>query len=109
MHNNLGRFFRLNTIIHRLDPQFLIFTCLPAHDFYMVHLLVARIRMETQVDLPGERSSKRPRSAIACHRCKQRKQRCDNGFPSCPNFIGAGHSLESRIAGLQQQLVSLNT
>jgi hypothetical protein len=66
---------------------------------------------------------KRARSAIACQRCKQRKQRCDNGFPSCGNCTGAGegancvyganniiyppeyvNSLESQIARLEQRL-----
>ncbi|KAL1876854.1 hypothetical protein VTK73DRAFT_9156 [Phialemonium thermophilum] len=36
------------------------------------------------------RPAKRARSAFACQRCKQRKQRCDNGFPSCSNCVGAG-------------------
>jgi hypothetical protein len=67
--------------------------------------------------------SKLPRSAIACQRCKQRKQRCDNGFPSCGNCTGAGEtancvygvknviyppeyvtSLESQIATLERRL-----
>lgn len=66
---------------------------------------------------------KRARSAIACQRCKQRKQRCDNGFPSCGNCTGAGEganciygvnnviyppeyvaSLESQIVRLEQRL-----
>ena len=77
--------------------------------------------MDKQVNTPDERPSKRPRSAIACHRCKQRKQRCDNAFPSCANCIGASqscsydanvypadyvHSLESQIAGLERRLES---
>lgn len=67
--------------------------------------------------------AKRARSAIACQRCKQRKQRCDNGFPSCSNCTGAGEgancmygvnnviyppeyvaSLESQIVTLEQRL-----
>lgn len=67
----------------------------------------------------GQRPPKRARSAIACHRCKQRKQRCDNGFPSCTNCIATNHScsydtnvypehyvrtLESRVANLEAQL-----
>lgn len=72
---------------------------------------------------PEAPPAKRARSAIACQRCKQRKQRCDNGFPSCGNCTGAGvgascvygvnnviyppdyvASLESQIVSLEQRL-----
>ncbi|RFU23872.1 hypothetical protein B7463_g12469, partial [Scytalidium lignicola] len=74
----------------------------------------------------GQRPAKRARSAIACQRCKQRKQRCDNGFPSCGNCAGAGvstscfyganiiypaeyvTSLESHIVNLEQKLVAFD-
>lgn len=38
----------------------------------------------------SERPTKRrSRSAVACQRCKSRKQRCDNEFPSCSNCLSA--------------------
>lgn len=65
---------------------------------------------------------RRPRGLAACHRCKSRKQRCDNGFPACSNCSDAGEncsygakqaypaayvkSLEHQIAKLQAELAS---
>ncbi|KAL1887672.1 hypothetical protein Sste5346_010067 [Sporothrix stenoceras] len=37
-------------------------------------------------------TKRRHRSAVACRRCKNRKQRCDNEFPSCSNCVNAGES-----------------
>lgn len=63
--------------------------------------------------------AKRARSAAACRRCKHRKQRCDNAFPSCSACVFAGEScsyeskihppeyvesLEARVAELQHLL-----
>lgn len=69
--------------------------------------------------MDGERPAKRrARSALACQRCKTRKQRCDNNFPSCSSCLSAGEacsyglkqiypaeyviSLENRIAELEK-------
>jgi hypothetical protein len=68
-----------------------------------------------------ERPAKRARSAIACLRCKHRKQRCDNGFPACSPCVSASagencsyennvypadyvESLNARLADLERQL-----
>jgi hypothetical protein len=68
-----------------------------------------------------ERPAKRARSAIACLRCKHRKQRCDNGFPACSPCVSASagencsyennvypadyvESLSARLAHLERQL-----
>ncbi|KIW17934.1 hypothetical protein PV08_05129 [Exophiala spinifera] len=65
------------------------------------------------------RPNKRARSAIACRRCKQRKQRCDNGFPACAACVAASatcsyesnvypeehvETLRARVADLERQL-----
>lgn len=72
---------------------------------------------------PEERPAKRRhRSAVACQRCKTRKQRCDNEFPSCSNCLCSGEpcaygvnqiypaeyvrSLESHIAQLERSMAS---
>ncbi|OAA54377.1 Zn(2)-C6 fungal-type DNA-binding domain protein [Niveomyces insectorum RCEF 264] len=71
---------------------------------------------------PEERPAKRHRSAVACQRCKNRKQRCNNEFPSCSNCVAAGElcayggkqiypaqyvrSLESHIAHLERSMAS---
>lgn len=76
-----------------------------------------------EYNLPGERPAKRRhRSAVACRRCKSRKQRCDNEFPSCSNCVCAGEhcaygnnqmypaeyvrSLESQIAQLKDSMAA---
>jgi ribosomal protein L37AE/L43A len=66
-----------------------------------------------------ERVNKRARSAAACNRCKHRKQRCDNGIPTCAACQSAGEicsyenrvyradyveDLETRLADLERQL-----
>jgi hypothetical protein len=66
-----------------------------------------------------ERPNKRARSAAACNRCKHRKQRCDNGIPTCAACSSAGvacfyenrvysaayvEALELRAADLERQL-----
>ncbi|CAK7241613.1 MAG: hypothetical protein STHCBS139747_003079 [Sporothrix thermara] len=73
--------------------------------------------------LPTERPAKRRhRSAVACQRCKSRKQRCDNDFPSCSNCVSAREncmygdsqmypaeyvrSLESQIAQLKAAMAA---
>ncbi|OAP55799.1 hypothetical protein AYL99_09951 [Fonsecaea erecta] len=69
-------------------------------------------------------AKRRARSAVACQRCKGRKQRCDNEFPSCSNCLSAGEpcsygvkqvypseyvrSLENHIAHLEQSLTSVD-
>ncbi|OAL23373.1 hypothetical protein AYO22_06423 [Fonsecaea multimorphosa] len=69
-------------------------------------------------------AKRRARSAVACQRCKGRKQRCDNEFPSCSNCLSAGEpcsygvkqvypseyvrSLENHIAQLEQTLTSVD-
>ncbi|RSL71570.1 hypothetical protein CEP54_001342 [Fusarium duplospermum] len=74
---------------------------------------------------PGHRRSNVRRSNLtACHRCKSRKQRCDQNLPACSNCERAGvecvgtdmdgrvaprsliKSLEDRIAYLESQLMS---
>ena len=65
------------------------------------------------------RPAKRARSAIACQRCKHRKQRCDNGFPACATCVATGETclyennvypeehvetLRARVADLERQL-----
>ncbi|KAL6241909.1 hypothetical protein RBB50_011154 [Rhinocladiella similis] len=65
------------------------------------------------------RPNKRARSAIACRRCKHRKQRCDNGFPACAACVAASapcsyetnvypeehvETLRARVADLERQL-----
>ncbi|KAH8820249.1 fungal-specific transcription factor domain-containing protein [Xylogone sp. PMI_703] len=88
---------------------------------------IARTSGTADGDSPSQsRPLKRARSAIACQRCKHRKQRCDNAFPSCTNCTSAGEgdncvyggagnavyspeyvaSLESHIANLEQRLRS---
>ncbi|OIW28584.1 hypothetical protein CONLIGDRAFT_681533 [Coniochaeta ligniaria NRRL 30616] len=76
-------------------------------------------------DAPEEErpAKRRHRSAVACQRCKSRKQRCDNDFPSCSNCLCAGEpcaygvgkqiypaeyvrSLESHIAQLESYISS---
>ena len=67
----------------------------------------------------NERPNKRARSAAACARCKHRKQRCDNGIPSCAACQTAGEvcsyenrmypadyveALETRLADYERQL-----
>lgn len=67
----------------------------------------------------SERPTKRARSAVACRRCKHRKQRCDNTFPACAACVSAGEtcsydskvhppeyveSLERRVADLEHSL-----
>uniref|UniRef100_L2G9N6 C6 transcription factor n=1 Tax=Colletotrichum fructicola (strain Nara gc5) TaxID=1213859 RepID=L2G9N6_COLFN len=73
----------------------------------------------------GQRRSNVRRSNVtACHRCKSRKQRCDQNIPACSNCERAGvecvgtdidgrvaprsyiKSLEDRIAQLETQLMS---
>lgn len=70
----------------------------------------------------GRPAKRRHRSAVACQRCKSRKQRCDNEFPSCSNCVCAGEpcaygskqvypaeyvrSLEGQIAQLRRSLAS---
>ncbi|CVL02607.1 related to transcription activator protein acu-15 [Fusarium mangiferae] len=65
---------------------------------------------------------RRPRGLVACRRCKSRKQRCDNEFPSCSNCLAAGEkcsygakqaypaeyvkSLERQLSRLQQEVAS---
>ncbi|CAK7226350.1 hypothetical protein SBRCBS47491_006201 [Sporothrix bragantina] len=75
-------------------------------------------------EYPEERPAKRRhRSAVACRRCKSRKQKCDNEFPSCSNCVCAGEScaygnnqmypaeyvrsLESQIAQLKGAMGSM--
>ncbi|KAF5532021.1 transcription activator acu-15 [Fusarium mexicanum] len=76
---------------------------------------------------PTESSSarpvrRRPRGLVVCRRCKSRKQRCDNEFPACSNYLGAGEkcsysakqaypaeyvkSLERQISKLQDEISS---
>lgn len=79
--------------------------------------------MEQETDFDSGRPAKRRhRSAVACRRCKSRKQRCDNEFPSCSNCVCAGEtcsygnnqmypaeyvrSLESQIAQLKGSIAS---
>jgi hypothetical protein len=71
------------------------------------------------------RPAKRTRSAIACHRCKHRKQKCDNGHPACASCLSAGEgetcnyennvypeehveTLRARINELEQQVRTRN-
>jgi hypothetical protein len=71
----------------------------------------------------SERPAKRrSRGLVACERCKARKQRCDNEFPSCSNCVSAGQdcsyglkqvypaeyvrSLESRVAELERTVTT---
>lgn len=72
--------------------------------------------------MSSEPPAKRARSAAACSRCKHRKQRCDNAFPSCSSCSSAGETciytktkiyppeyvqaLEVRVAELEQFLQS---
>lgn len=71
----------------------------------------------------SERPAKRARSAVACQRCKHRKQRCDNTFPACAACVSAGvacsydtkihppeyvESLERRVAELEHSLQAAN-
>lgn len=66
--------------------------------------------------MSSERPTKRARSAIACRRCKRRKQRCDNAFPACAACVSVNEacsyenkvypaeyveSLEDRVAELE--------
>lgn len=74
----------------------------------------------------GQRPAKRrARGALACQRCKTRKQRCDNDFPSCSSCLSAGEvcsygfkqiypakyvsSLEKRIAELEKGATPVQT
>ncbi|ORY26798.1 fungal-specific transcription factor domain-domain-containing protein [Naematelia encephala] len=65
------------------------------------------------------RPSKRTRSSVACNRCKERRQKCDNASPSCSKCSKAGvqcvyrggdhpawyvESLEDRIQLLEESL-----
>lgn len=76
-----------------------------------------------EYSLSEERPAKRRhRSAVACRRCKSRKQRCDNEFPSCSNCVCADEpcaygnnqmypaeyvrSLESQIAQLKDSMAA---
>ncbi|KIW94984.1 uncharacterized protein Z519_04964 [Cladophialophora bantiana CBS 173.52] len=75
-------------------------------------------------DVQERPAKRRARSAVACQRCKGRKQRCDNEFPSCSNCLCAGEacsygvkqvypseyvrSLENHIAQLEQSLTSVD-
>jgi hypothetical protein len=69
--------------------------------------------------MSNERPNKRARSAAACNRCKHRKQRCDNGMPTCAACHSAGEvcsyenrvyradyveALETRLADYERQL-----
>lgn len=69
--------------------------------------------------MENERPNKRARSAAACIRCKHRKQKCDNSFPTCAACSLAGETcsyehrvyraehveaLEKRIVDLERQL-----
>ncbi|KAF5644902.1 transcription activator acu-15 [Fusarium sp. NRRL 52700] len=72
--------------------------------------------------LSARPARRRPRGLVACRRCKSRKQRCDNEFPSCSNCLAAGEkcsygakqaypaeyvkSLERQISRLQNEIVS---
>lgn len=73
--------------------------------------------------MSAERPTKRARSAVACRRCKHRKQRCDNAFPACSACVAAGdgegcsyeskvhppeyvESLEKRVVDLERLLQS---
>ncbi|OAL35927.1 hypothetical protein AYO20_04833 [Fonsecaea nubica] len=72
---------------------------------------------------PGfQRPNKRPRVAVACLRCKTRRQKCDNKLPACSNCARAKltcvfpeneypasyvKELQSRVAWLEAQLGSL--
>lgn len=74
---------------------------------------------DEELERPAKR---RARSAVACQRCKSRKQRCDNEYPSCSNCLSAGEvcqygvkqvypaeyvkSLETRIAELERDRTS---
>jgi hypothetical protein len=65
---------------------------------------------------------RRPRGLAACHRCKSRKQRCDNDVPACSNCLASGEkcaygakraypadyvrSLELQVTGLQEAIAS---
>ncbi|OAL24981.1 hypothetical protein AYO20_10584 [Fonsecaea nubica] len=75
-------------------------------------------------DVQERPAKRRARSAVACQRCKGRKQRCDNEFPSCSNCLSAGEpcsygvkqvypseyvrSLENHIAHLEQSLTTVD-
>lgn len=65
------------------------------------------------------RPGRRARSATSCHRCKHRKQRCDNAFPTCTACAAVGATcsydnpvypvahvqvLEKRVQELEGQL-----
>lgn len=89
-----------------------------------VHKIVDEVDLSREYILAmseSPRPAKRARSAIACHRCKHRKQRCDNGYPSCSSCLAAGQtcsyasnvypseyveSLDRRLASLERLLAS---
>jgi hypothetical protein len=50
--------------------------------------------MEEQQEPPGSKARKRARTAVACRRCKVRKQKCDGSRPSCSNCTNSDSTCE---------------
>nr|POE77866.1 regulatory protein cat8 [Quercus suber] len=72
--------------------------------------------------MPDRRPLKRRRGAVACLRCKSRKHRCDNGYPSCGACLAASQectygeedrptgyvrSLEARLDAVEHHVLPL--
>lgn len=50
--------------------------------------------MEDQHEVSGSKARKRARTAVACRRCKVRKQKCDGASPSCSNCTNSDSTCE---------------
>lgn len=49
---------------------------------------------EEQHEPSGSKARKRARTAVACRRCKARKQKCDGSSPSCSNCTNSDSTCE---------------